>query len=1778
MDSPSAPASSSRLSSAAYVKFIFNREMGVTLHNAKAGSLRDDAMRELTKTTAGLYAKRVVRELIQNAFDGASRSGAARIVVRLDLTQGEHGTLYVANTGEGFTDKNVDAIANPAMSNKQPGNFIGHKGLGFRSVELLSDDVQIFSSNGPGRKTDQFDGFCFQFATQADETGWLLAQGELEHAGTVVGRTHRLQLPVPIESDPPDVDKYAQDGFATVVRLPLRDALAKTRAQEELRVLLEEETPLPLFLDRLDSLTLEKLTAEGPVTKVLTRQARNRRTLPRGRGLVLEDVVVDRRRYLFASMPVDDATFRASVDEAVAARHPVEKWRDWEGAPTVSVAIPLTADAKKGTYYAFLPMDTTSPFNGSLDAPFFPEPDRRDLDLDNPLNSFLLDSVADLCLAVAEEIADANETDPELAAAAVDALAWHDDPDRFFRACERANVKIGALRFPSMRRKADESRWARLDVIFEWNDQGKRLINALRLVRVCDIPVLKRSLGVRRLEALNTFVDATEWVLEPADSNWGSWGPALAADLKLRSKKSLEDWESFYSDLAAMTSVLPHLRGTNIFLTETGALAAANSPETLDKRELFINAAQKRLGRRRRRVAGTVSLPPSSVAKHMEFADPALVWQPHVTKAFFDAGLATEFSLPRVIEGIARLGRRQTKQVSLAVLRWTFNAWSTNKTPEVQTAIRKAALRVPLGTGEFHPASESRFGSGWRDTQGDLLAEFCTAASGVSRGAQALATRLLPSWSEWPLAEVGTATEWVDFLKLINVRDGLWPVTYKSPTLSVGTWRGLIWGTTSALHVEASTGAVWREGVKRAPASVRFGYQSGDYTADSTLTSLPCQADYEKFSDVAKLAYARLIMNLLPELKDGFLATTLRRTAGLTDTVQWPSPLLAFLREAPWIPVASRDVINWARPRDCWYGLRAEPMPRFVSRIERSVRDTLDAAASARDFFSKRLDLALWADESTAVPRLLLLGAILGEGTLPEIEHDSFRKAHRDAWSDWNKANPHPAIGNSITLAVQSGGQLAPMPLSKDVASPVVFVGEGEDPAVEALLVSLGHPLLPAPQGAASAIVDTLSASLNGEFRLASATKPKILVDGAEFEPTSSERLLDDNREWLAELGVLVLEFNQGFSNRSTARTKQQLYEAFGKLRVKFAAEILVEVEGKTGELPPELDGVLAVPHADQPTLIVQSHSTSLDWPTLARLARGIAPAVDRAWLQTDMRMVFQAIAAAQPQFVGQLDRPSDETIARALGQPVHRVREVLRSLRSTSRRLIEFLTPAVHVRWGATAALNLLDRENSLLDDSDVIKTLAADGVPAADATQLIERCREADGLDGLRRAMGSPLAEFNAALVALGAPWVPLSFERQIRERFAARVSERRSELEQRVRDAFLGDFDANKELTIYAEERKLAWLDIDEAWLSDRDAIDDVTIDERCDQMLVARFGPISVPDDLLGIEATRQYNRTKLIEAGEILRKLVSAWYQKDLARGALPNVWRTSIEQISRDAMSTGALDFRTFDRHRLPVLLDAGRIWPSAMPKSMELEALGLDETDLQTQAKLEADNREAAAKKRRTVTIGTTDIDGGVEGAFQAAAAALTEALAGDGFKDRSGPASLKKFPGAGKSGRRGGSRNSGTDPEYMSDERRNLIGFAGEYAAYKYLGATVRNFSDGHWISSIGRRYLALPAKQDDDGFDFMVPRTRGNLCFEVKAHEGDPGYVELERSQVSSAVAMADERKGKWRILYVAYATSPDRVTVYELPNPYSQSGIEFFRPSNKQGVRLIVERNS
>ena len=420
-----------------YIRSILERELRLTLYGVQVGSSRDDSMRELTEVAASLYEERVLIELIQNAYDGSGEIEEAEILVRIDLQAGKHGTVYVANNGAAFTESDVDAIVNPALSNKRPGQAIGHKGLGFRGVELICDYPRIYSMDGSGRPAARwFDGFCFGFASPEDERTCLDRLGAGSLLERTIGKTHRLQLPVPLPHEQPsDILRFANEGFATVVCLPLRDGPAAARAVDEWEALFNEAAPLVLFLDRVRSLSLECIHADGKVERrYLKRQRKPVLAYPSQPSLSIEEVAVDRHRYLLVRSDVDRDRFLAAVERSLDDRSQLKKWKEWEGQPEVRIAMPITAEAREGKYYAFLPTNKPAPFYGFLDAPFFPNPDRLDISLRLPLNSMLLDAVAETCARLALTFAKQDERSSEFAVAALDAIAWAAERSRLFAA------------------------------------------------------------------------------------------------------------------------------------------------------------------------------------------------------------------------------------------------------------------------------------------------------------------------------------------------------------------------------------------------------------------------------------------------------------------------------------------------------------------------------------------------------------------------------------------------------------------------------------------------------------------------------------------------------------------------------------------------------------------------------------------------------------------------------------------------------------------------------------------------------------------------------------------------------------------------------------------------------------------------------------------------------------------------------------------------------------------------------------------------------------------------------------------------------------------------------------------------------------------------------------------------------------------------------------------------------------------------------------------------
>ena len=276
------------------------------LYEIAEGTTNYRSLHSLTQQVEHQYHGRFLVELIQNAHDalfpdiGADRG---RIAISMVDGDGPFGALYIANDGCPVSRSNFTSLSQLGQSDKDPQKSIGNKGIGFRSVLEISDSPQIFSGLDSG--SARFDGMCFGFSPQVLQD---LADPILELAITgvspvspfgdapLVDWDRRLiekfqksvrakgsdwltkelaylspyLLPVPLNGALLHEQLMAleKDGYATVVRLPLKSEAA--RAAVKVRI-----TQLPsdtvLFLDRVSSLILDCDGCRRHLLRAVTR-------------------------------------------------------------------------------------------------------------------------------------------------------------------------------------------------------------------------------------------------------------------------------------------------------------------------------------------------------------------------------------------------------------------------------------------------------------------------------------------------------------------------------------------------------------------------------------------------------------------------------------------------------------------------------------------------------------------------------------------------------------------------------------------------------------------------------------------------------------------------------------------------------------------------------------------------------------------------------------------------------------------------------------------------------------------------------------------------------------------------------------------------------------------------------------------------------------------------------------------------------------------------------------------------------------------------------------------------------------------------------------------------------------------------------------------------------------------------------------------------------------------------------------------------------------------
>ncbi len=275
----------------------FLREVRTFINELIEGTNNYRQLYSLSEQFPHDYHDRFLVELIQNAND-ASTGGEIRIV--LDEISNDTPRLYVANQGKPFTLKNFEALCSLGLSDKDPNEAIGNKGLGFRSVLQICRDPHIYSAaDGLSQGNSQgFNGYCFKLTPTARDVITELIN-EIQHNDSGVSNTSEVvkkyfgveipllsepsrieglrsriekgdcvvsdeveylspySFPLPLMDQYPNLEMFRREGFVTVIELVLNEPEDLIATKRAIGNIVPEYL---LFTPRLTKLSVEHRT------------------------------------------------------------------------------------------------------------------------------------------------------------------------------------------------------------------------------------------------------------------------------------------------------------------------------------------------------------------------------------------------------------------------------------------------------------------------------------------------------------------------------------------------------------------------------------------------------------------------------------------------------------------------------------------------------------------------------------------------------------------------------------------------------------------------------------------------------------------------------------------------------------------------------------------------------------------------------------------------------------------------------------------------------------------------------------------------------------------------------------------------------------------------------------------------------------------------------------------------------------------------------------------------------------------------------------------------------------------------------------------------------------------------------------------------------------------------------------------------------------------------------------------------------------------------------
>lgn len=1739
-------------SAAELIRSTTRSQLEHALDGQRRGLKVYESLKSLNEIIGTQYGDRVLFELLQNAHDAHAVGERGEVAIRLALANDDTGVLLVANKGRPFSGSNFEAIRNIGTSDKEIGEGIGNKGLGFRSVEALTNDVHIFSA-GPQVPASSFDGYCFRFASTGEIAELLEEVGATRDvAAKVAADIPRYLVPVAVSEQSDEIRRLAALGYATVVCLPLASSREVELAKKQVAALNNAAAPVQLFLDRLASLEISIVRAGIEVERATL--SRSVEPIPRdpSSSIRMQRVKLnDGSLFLVVEQTLQKDTVLAAVAKSIPAAPPLKRWLAWKGDAVVSIAVSLDK-AVAARLYNFLPMDdhAVSPMAGHIDAPFFADIDRRSIKPDLPLNQLLIEAAADTaakaCLAIVEE---GMALPPS---AVVDMAAWSGP---------RAATIVAA--FQSIGRPLSDAaiwpaassegkHWASFRTLYAWPDVRTKQIVPARLRSIAQADILSGVTDLQ-LARIRVLAAAVSLPLELSAERLGEWVEAMAEHLAERRKIGATAWRDFYADVlevfASSKISLSQLVGKKVLLSDEKKLLVATADARPDAPPVFARRATAR----GRRGEGAPN-PPSAIARKFRFLNQNVGVPEEVVQKFEKAGLLRHYDPVEALEALKGALESATQNQRYEALTWAFRVWLADGNKDVEGALRTADLTVPC-LGGWIRARQALMSASW-SALGRTLEQYFDEAVAASEDCRSQRNRLLVDFPSWPRARADDRREdWTQFLRVLGVGDGLAPIpaTIRRAGTPNGYWSSLCRYGESKHGFDAS----WTQTVSQQ----EWRYPQTQYEMIGEAWRVPGQIEHEQLPESAKLLLSNLLVAYLKTHGSAHFQFNVLHWRGY-QSITLPTPLSSFLRHGRWPASARSDEVVFARPRDSWSTTVArQHPPRFVARFksEPGAREELSPI-----LFDPVIGLRDWADPSSAPGRLASLAAALPD--LSAAERRDLRDQVRRAWAD--VANRRSALPTSLQLIVERVASLEVLH-GREEDPPVVYVTSEPQSFAARSLSDAGEAVLDVGETDAPLICDSLKATGCFLPRLTDSGDVQLVVDGVPFEASADDPpLVAGELSWLSDLAVLAHE-HLGDPLEMRTLPSDELERRLRAIRVRRCGGFALTISGL--EIPVRgRERVHAVQHARSPTLLVRGVS-ALDLPLLLEASQALTK------LLGSRRNTLELLLGRLQRdgYGGGAAGPPEEMLARAIGRDVSVVREHFAATKGGVQRRVDAVLPAVAFLKSREAAERLRER-HAQLGPALQLRAWLASELPAEVVDQLLEVVAETDDQKVIQARLNLDFAAFGLTLAELGYP--PLNDEADFRRLFSAYLAELAPSIRSRLRRAFLPAWRAGAPLDEYVILRTLQFVQFDSQWPLQLEELDRARVVAHVDLAIEAKLGADTPAVELDAQEVVVGANRKQVTSRHADLTNLVRAWCRKNGTQQPA-SVGSVDAQQLVRELDQAGLLDFEVLAPGALPALLRRTGWWPAKMPASEALSDLGLTAEDLRYEEQEARELRLKAEVARRSVPFAGSSLDTGSPEFIQDFENLADVAIAqSDGWFTRSRIARLLRQEEAGRprTASNGGG-GGGTWRNQPSDATRSVMGLASEWLVWKLLFRRhPKEMSDECWVSSNREKFCTGPAGDDSLGYDFRVVTARHEYLYEVKSALDAGGEFELTARELEVAGSAREDRKRRYRILYVPFVFDPNRWMVITLPNPAGVKTRDQFRVVRSGSVRYRFEQ--